>query len=447
MDSPYSSLVAMSQVLCPPKILKENFPNDREYTFEALVEQLGLIELHIRDGSWRLCSCNPEKHLPVVAGLTSEGFGFAETDDERHFMECSMSQSRLFKAKIKSGKYRTQEHMNIIKDWARELRHRIEAQNWAGTWEQFETPSDLKEIIDDLNELAPEIRNNLTIPELEEEMTHKMVHHLCDKHNIPYPKIKFVDACDPMYPNAAHIQKDQITPKGIIPRPELDVLVFCRGGATAYAISHEFSHLKDHYEGKIMANEEKAHKFASKTTTNQLYTPPDGSNIHISPTENNLTGKSMSLKITRAQSEKGLTAVAGLATAKLLDYFDPQLTAMLGPLGTAAGKIAVGAIAAYYGLTRLEGLGQDFLLFGGTELALSEVAKYVVPPPIVARAVVAGAPVAIPLIPGRAEVIPGATSIIGASAPFRRTWATPTRLTAGYPQVAQADGKYIQIRV
>ena len=73
----------------------------------------------------------------------------------------------------------------------------------------------------------------------------------------------------------------------------------------------------------------------------------------------------MSLKITRAQSEKGLTAVAGLASAKVIDYFDPQLTAALGPLGTAMGKIAVGALAAYYGLTRLKGLGQDFFLFAG----------------------------------------------------------------------------------
>ena len=72
--------------------------------------------------------------------------------------------------------------------------------------------------------------------------------------------------------------------------------------------------------------------------------------------------------------------------------------------------------------------------------------KYIIPTPVVAVVPRAGA-VAVPLIPGRAEIIPGASSTIRAAAPFMRTFTTPTRLTAGYPQVAQADGKFIQIRV
>lgn len=40
---------------CPPKILKANFPSDRDYTVNALVEELFLIERHVRDGSWHLC--------------------------------------------------------------------------------------------------------------------------------------------------------------------------------------------------------------------------------------------------------------------------------------------------------------------------------------------------------------------------------------------------------
>ena len=61
-----------------PLIVKENFPSDEDYTYGALVEELCLIERHIRDGSWRLCSCNPEKHLPSISGLASEGYGFTD---------------------------------------------------------------------------------------------------------------------------------------------------------------------------------------------------------------------------------------------------------------------------------------------------------------------------------------------------------------------------------
>jgi len=178
------------------------------------------------------------------------------------------------------------------------------------------------------------------------------------------------------------------------------------------------------------------------------YTGFDGSKVNIIETGNNLHGKSMSLKITSAQSKKGLTAVAGLSVAKAIDYFDPQLTSALGPIGTPIGKIGVGALAAYYGLTKATGLMQDFLLFGGAELALSEVFKYILPATMARAPVpVAGAPVAIPLTPGGAQTFPGASSTIRAAAPFMRTFTTPTRLTAGYPQVAQADGKYVQVRV
>ena len=91
----------------------------------------------------------------------------------------------------------------------------------------------------------------------------------------------------------------------------------------------------------------------------------------------------------------------------------------------------------------------DLLLFAGAEMALDEVFKMFALGGTTIRApvVIAGAPVAMPLTPGRAEIYPGASSTIRAAAPFLRTFSTPTRLTSGYPQVAQADGKFIQIRV
>lgn len=430
-----------------------NFPNDKEYTYQSLVEELTLIERHARDGSWKLCTCIPGKHLPNISGLSSEGYGFSDSDEERFFMESLMTEARLMKRDIDRGVIRSQDHFDQIRAWARESRKRIERKTWTGDYatdieyRENEIPQSVLKLVEDLDGLGFERENLMNLPDLEEEMAHKMVGHLCDKYNIPMPKrIVFTDSCNPLLPNAAHIQRDQISKGKVKPRPDLDELVFCRGGVTAFAVAHEFEHYMSHFDGNIVASEKNANEFALKETRNHLYTVHDGSKVHIEEGENNLLGKSMSLKITRAQSEKGLTAVAGLASAKVIDWFDPQLTAALGPLGTTVGKIAVGALAAYYGLTRLSGLGQDFFLFGGAELAMSEVFKYIKPttPVVVARA---GAPIAMPLIPGRAEVYPGASSRIGAAAPFLRTFATPTRLTAGYPQVAQADGKFIQIRV
>jgi len=46
-----------------------------------------------------------------------------------------MNQARVFKAKIRSGEYRTQEDMDKMRTWAREARHRIEARDW-----RVETP-------------------------------------------------------------------------------------------------------------------------------------------------------------------------------------------------------------------------------------------------------------------------------------------------------------------
>ena len=73
-----------------------NFPGDRDYTLNAIVEELTLMERHLRDGSWHLCTCNPEKHLPLLAGLASEGFGFTTDSDEKEFMRQLRDRSRLW---------------------------------------------------------------------------------------------------------------------------------------------------------------------------------------------------------------------------------------------------------------------------------------------------------------------------------------------------------------
>ena len=61
--------------------------DDRDYTFDAIIKQLGLIELHCKDGSAseENCKCIDTKHLYLIEGLSEEGQGFAVTSQEAQF--------------------------------------------------------------------------------------------------------------------------------------------------------------------------------------------------------------------------------------------------------------------------------------------------------------------------------------------------------------------------
>jgi len=422
-------------LLCPPKRLTVNFPSDREYTLQTLVEELFLVERHIRDNSWRLCDCTPSKHLPGIAGLASEGYGFAEEKNERNFMECLMNQARLFKSGIENRKIKTQEQWDQIRDWARKARHLISNRNWTGKEgieEQIDySQNDLTDMVESLNALKLS-----SLPEMEERNTWEAVNFLCKKHGVPPPKrISFTDSCNPLSPNAAHVQRDEKTEDGLKPRPDLDELVFCRGSVTAYAIAHEFSHYKGHYRGELQANEYEANNFALKETRNNLYTESHGEKEYIHTAVNNYrTGMAIDKK-------KGTTVIVGLATAKLVDkYVSPQLDTPLGAYASI-GKVAIGAGAMWLGLSgKIKGMAGDLVTFAGAELILTELFKYLPGGTVIsAPAFSANAPIAIPMAPGHA--------VITAASQYSRMYSTPTRLTAGYPGVAQVDGKWVDQRV
>ena len=96
----HSYSVALTLTLQQARV---NFANDHAYTHQALVEELTLIERHARDESWRLCGCIAGKHLPIIAGLSSEGYGFSDSDEERRFMQEIMTKARLLKRDIDKG--------------------------------------------------------------------------------------------------------------------------------------------------------------------------------------------------------------------------------------------------------------------------------------------------------------------------------------------------------
>lgn len=61
--------------------------DDRRYTEDSIIKQLGLIELHGKDGSAveAGCGCIEGKHTVMLEGLAEEGIGFSKSKKEEKF--------------------------------------------------------------------------------------------------------------------------------------------------------------------------------------------------------------------------------------------------------------------------------------------------------------------------------------------------------------------------
>ncbi len=80
---------------------------NRKYTKNSLIEELALLERHYRDGSYRVCSCVPEKHLPLIAGLSSEMVIFLEMGEDKlqKFYSGLAKIARYARTAIEEGDY------------------------------------------------------------------------------------------------------------------------------------------------------------------------------------------------------------------------------------------------------------------------------------------------------------------------------------------------------
>lgn len=76
-------------------------------------------------------NCNPEKHLPMIAGLASEGYGFTDDVEEKTFMAQLRDNARIWKGKIEKGEF-NQRDADDLRAWTREMRHRITFKEWLG---------------------------------------------------------------------------------------------------------------------------------------------------------------------------------------------------------------------------------------------------------------------------------------------------------------------------
>lgn len=82
--------------------------NDYDYTRDAIIKQLSLVELHGKDGSAvdAGCQCINTKHTYMLEGLCEEMAGFAKSEQEKKF------------------------YLEVA-ELARELRKRIDSEEWS----------------------------------------------------------------------------------------------------------------------------------------------------------------------------------------------------------------------------------------------------------------------------------------------------------------------------
>ena len=105
------------------------YPGDRAYSLQTLIGELASIGLHCRDGSWRICTCIPEKHLPLVAAVSSEAYGFAKIPEEKKFMEeIFMGARERHHRVLLEGM--SLELADDIRVWSRACRHMITSSCW-----------------------------------------------------------------------------------------------------------------------------------------------------------------------------------------------------------------------------------------------------------------------------------------------------------------------------
>ena len=361
---------------CPPKIIKESFPHDHDYTVNALVEELFLVERHVRDSSYTGCDCTPSKHLPGIAGLASEGYGFAEDVDERGFMECLMNQARLYKAMIEDGRLKGEEQWNEVRDWARRMRHYLSAKDWRGE-------ESLEEQIR-YNELTPVMAEAVTeivglqggLSDIEERYVDEMLTRLAAKHNVPKPRYRFIEGCNPLTPQAWMVSSDlkfkSLKGEEIIVRPEHDELVFCRGQTNPYGTSHEFCHhLQRLAEGKT--DERYATECGLAEVQTEVQTVETLNTLTLKHSNGGMMAKGKGKII--EQIKGTLPLAAGVLVGELIDesgMIEQAITPFAGTY-TNLGKAVVGLAISGAGLAYFSGAVSDVMLGVGLPIAVSGI--------------------------------------------------------------------------
>ena len=393
-----------------------NFPNDKTYTANSLQEELILTEKHTRDQSWAICRCISEKHLVAISALASEGLGFAESPEEKSFMSDLMVRARVFRDDIKKGNIKNQQDYEVIRAWSRQMRHRLNDQNWAGEWSRFESP-EMIEVVQQIHALTGDIAS------LEGAQVDKILTKLSEKHGVNKPPFRFIDQCNPMK-DAFMVGSDAIIRHedgevSRIPLTDMDELVFCTGGASPYAIAHEFCHYKDRVKTGT-TNEKTATECALEETGNKNTGPATAESLYRLSAKESSGGILVSIKKITDKVSGSLPLIGGVVVGEAIDASGMIDNAIAGFTGgfTGLAKGIIGALIVGTGLSMKKGAVADVVIGAGLPIAASGFVQQFLPGGVAL---------------GRAR----ATTVMPVSAPVRLTsFARPTGLRMGHPTLS-----------
>lgn len=271
--------------------------------------------------------------------------------------------------------------------------------------------SELKKLHYHDNELA----------DMEREMAEKALSYLSSKYDVSPPKLIITEECNSPV-QGTHVQ--------YTPNPKYDFIKLCKGNVNLHVLTHEFIHYLHHIQNKEQNEED-----VEQEAVEELQF--DRKSLKVE--EHNFTsgGKGMWKK------QAALVITGGQFVVQGITGFESTLETTLGVDNTTIVEAAGGAGALIVGAMgkMKEPIDTLLMVLGGGLLAhgvMRAVKKLTTP---VASY---SAPIRLAAVSGQS----GRAQITSAGPPGSTTYATPTRLTAGYPQVALADGgKWVDIKV
>ena len=354
--------------------------------------------------------------MPMLAGLASEGFGFAKDSEEKEFMREARDRFRLFKAKINEGKF-DKKDADKMRAWVRDLRHRIEFQTWSGPME--ETP-ELVDVVQEIHALTGDIAS------LEGAQVDRILTKLSEKHGVNKPPFRFIDQCNPMK-DAFMVGSDAIIRHedgevSRIPLTDMDELVFCTGGASPYAIAHEFCHYKDRVKTGT-TNEKTATECALRETGNNKNGVYKQKRFYTLDNKKSSGGILVSIKKITDKVSGSLPLIGGVVVGEAIDASGMIDNAIAGFTGgfTGLAKGIIGALIVGTGLAMKKGAVADVVIGAGLPIAASGFVQQFLPGGVT-------------LGRARATTVMPVTPV---SAPVRLTsFARPTGLRMGHPTLS-----------
>lgn len=296
----------------------------------------------------------------------------------------------------------------------------------------------------DVEELK-QVLGHETLSDIEDEMADRILTALSEKYKVPKPKLTISKECRVKDPQTSGWFREWGKKYG----KRKSEIELCRGGVNAHVLIHEFQHYLA-YLGKEDQNEDEIEQKALREFAHSQKV------LNVKNPQYNVVNHGGGRK-TMKYGKSAVAVLGGQLISQGISEYESTLEATAGSDVVTGIEVVGGGAALMAGATgklvKSEMANLVLLVAGGGLLihgAMRAIKKFTTPLALsYAPQVGIGAipsPTGIP--GGMAYQGASAGAVISAPVPGTRTWSGITRMTAGYPGVAQVDGqKFINIKV